>query len=365
MTAFNNGTADETNVMGIIEITDPNGTVATLSESAGTLASGSQLDLFFTGSYTPPLQPGTTDAVTGKYKVKYSLTSDQGTYAGDSVIQGFEITEDMFRNDANATILTPNPGTSFLTRYDMGTVYYPPNNGVATHASFVLNNPGYMHGEPMDIILYDALGLWSGENFLTAGFPIVGFTSITIDSTIHGLNDTIVVPIDAFTTPQPDIIGDSTYIITVQYDAINGSVLPDPPAFGTSSGKQDMFLRTDLLNLDQFYNGGWAGSSLILRLHVAQSVNVRNLTVLEDLEAKVYPNPATDFITLDLNFEEVAQDVDVQIIDLQGRVIRTFNYNEIKEAKYTYDINFLGAGNYFLRVQTENGFATKHFIVIE
>jgi hypothetical protein len=365
MTIYNNGSADETNVVGFVEITDPLGVTSTISENVGTIGSGSQIDLQFAGSYTPPIDAN-SHAPKGRYTVKYSLTSDQGTYANEEVIQYFDITEDMFRNDADGTISSPIPTAASYAnlRYDIGNMYYPSSNGVATHASFVLTNAGYMHGEPMDVILYDTEG--GGTDYTTGAFPIIGFTSIVIDSTIHGINDTIVIPIESFsgTGIQNDLIADSSYLITVQYNALSGAGLVDAPEFGVSSGDQDMWASTNTLLLDQLYSG-WASGDIILRLHMDFNTSVRNLTVLDELAAKVYPNPARDFVTLDLNLEEVAQDVDVQIVDLQGRVIRTFNYNEIQEAKYTYDVSFLGAGNYFLRVQTENGFTTKHFIVIK
>jgi len=362
MDVFNNGNADETNVVGFVEVTDPNGMTTTISETIGTIAGGSNVGLAFSGTYTPPFAPGTTSGVVGRYRVKYSLSSDQGTYAGDTVVQFFDVTEDMFRNDADGSITTPNPGASYQLRYDIGNIFYPSSAGVATHASFVLTNPGYMHGEPMSVILYETDG--SGIDYTAGNFEIIGFTSITIDSTIHGLNDTIVVAIAPFLGAQNDMIADSSYIITVEYDALNGAGLSDPPGFGTSAGRQTMWANTNILQLDALYTG-WNGSEIILRLHMADATSVNKLVVLDELVANVYPNPARDFVTLDLNFEEVAKDVDVQIIDLQGRVIRTFNYSDIQEAKYTYDVSFLGAGNYFLRVQTEEGFTNKHFIVIK
>ena len=126
MEIFNNGLADETNVTAFVEITEPNGTVSTISESVGTVVSGTApIELEFTGTYTPP-------AVTGRYTVKYSLTSDQGSYSGDTVLQYFDITDDIYRNDDNmGSITVPNPGTNFLTRYDIGNMYYPSSNAVA------------------------------------------------------------------------------------------------------------------------------------------------------------------------------------------------------------------------------------------
>jgi hypothetical protein len=355
VTIFNNGVNAETNVVGFIEITDPNGMTTTLSESVGTIAAGSQVELAFTGTYTP--------SALGTYSMKYTVTSTEGSYSADSVTQNFEINPYTYGNDDKETPFAVTPAT-YPLRYDIGNTYYPTSNGIATHASFGLSNLDLFHGEPMSVILYQTNGLLAGGDY--ADFEVVGFTSITIDTALYSNNDTIVVAIEALLT-QNDLIADSTYLITVQYDALAGSGLVTPaPGFLHTNGSNYRFINGTVYT-DQLYSAGWSGGQVpLLRLHMDGFVintGTKDIKTLDELAATVYPNPAKDFVTLDLNFEKMAENVDVKIIDLQGRTIRNFNYSNIQNTKLTYDIDFLGAGNYFFRVETEEGFTTKHFIV--
>ncbi len=359
LTIYNNGMSDETNVTGFVEVIDPSGISSTISESLGTLAAGSQADLAFTGSYTP--------VDTGMYTIRYTASSDQGSYANELIEQTFRIDGDYtYSNDNLADPFQVIPAT-YPLRYDIGNAYYPTTNAVATHASFGLSNANLFHGEPFDVILYETEG-FAGADY--ADYNVVGFTTVTIDSTIHGNGDTIVVPIAPFNAAN-DLIADSSYLIAVQYDALAGSGnVADAPGFLHTAGSNFQFI-SGTVYTDQLYTGGWNGGQVpLLRLHLdgwsgGMSVNTDEVKFLDELTAKVYPNPATQYITLDLNFEEMAENVNVKLIDLQGRLIRDFNYTNIQNRQIQYDVDFMAPGNYFLRVETEEGFITKHFIVIE
>lgn len=61
----------------------------------------------------------------------------------------------------------------------------------------------------------------------------------------------------------------------------------------------------------------------------------------------------------------MSKDVNVKILDINGRELQNFNYANIQSNKYQYSVENLPAGTYFLRVQTDEGFRTKHFIVIK
>ena len=359
MTIFNNGTSDETNVTGFVEVIDPSGVSSTISESLGTLAAGSQADLAFTGSYTP--------VDTGTYTIRYTASSDATTYDNELIEQTFRIDGDFtYANDNLGDPFQVIPAT-YPLRYDIGNAYYPTANAVATHASFGLSNANLFHGEPMDVFLYETVGFPTGSTY--TDYNVIGFTTITIDSTIHGNGDTIVVAIDPFVGTANDLIADSSYLVTVQYDALAGSgAVADAPGFLHTAGSNFQFI-SGTVYTDQLFLGGWNGGQVpLLRLHLdgwSGFTNTEEVKLLDDLSAKVYPNPATQFITLDLNFEEMAENVNVKLIDLQGRLIRDFNYSNIQNRQIQYDIDFMAPGNYFLRVETEEGFITKHFIVIE
>ena len=87
-----------------------------------------------------------------------------------------------------------------------------------------------------------------------------------------------------------------------------------------------------------------------------------NRVLFGDIE--LYPNPATSFINL--NYVLTMQsDVNVSILDLQGRTVKTVvNENQVNGA-YTnkIDLDGLNKGVYFVKVQTDNKVETLRFIV--
>lgn len=87
-----------------------------------------------------------------------------------------------------------------------------------------------------------------------------------------------------------------------------------------------------------------------------------NRVLFGDIE--LYPNPAASFINL--NYVLTMQsDVNVSILDLQGRTVKTVvNENQVNGA-YTnkIDLDGLNKGVYFIKVQTDNKVETLRFIV--
>ncbi|NCC88546.1 MAG: T9SS type A sorting domain-containing protein [Clostridia bacterium] len=69
----------------------------------------------------------------------------------------------------------------------------------------------------------------------------------------------------------------------------------------------------------------------------------------EELEIEVYPNPASD--VLYLNLPENTKDVRVEIYDNLGRQIIT---NELLGWENSIDVKQLKAGNYFVRIVSDN-----------
>lgn len=65
---------------------------------------------------------------------------------------------------------------------------------------------------------------------------------------------------------------------------------------------------------------------------------------------KVYPNPAKNQVMVSGNFE--AKPVNVQLYDLQGRLVRTFNAAEPEGNALKLDLQGLNAGSYLLKWQT-------------
>ena len=72
----------------------------------------------------------------------------------------------------------------------------------------------------------------------------------------------------------------------------------------------------------------------------------------------VYPNPANDFITIDLS--AFTGDIDISVFDIRGsRLIQKSVYQSVP---YTFNLNDLSAGNYFLVITSGDNTVVKSFI---
>ncbi|MEN0049429.1 MAG: T9SS type A sorting domain-containing protein, partial [Bacteroidota bacterium] len=74
------------------------------------------------------------------------------------------------------------------------------------------------------------------------------------------------------------------------------------------------------------------------------------------------PNPFHGNATFQLNLDHPS-DVQIQIHNLKGQLIRTLQASALTAGQHTFELNNLVAGSYVLSVQTEKGFASKQLIV--
>lgn len=78
----------------------------------------------------------------------------------------------------------------------------------------------------------------------------------------------------------------------------------------------------------------------------------------------VYPSPASESITLDIEWETVQQ-LHLTITDAVGRIWRKWTRTSLKSSKDRIDISALPSGNYWMTAEGENGKVTKQFSVIK
>ena len=86
-----------------------------------------------------------------------------------------------------------------------------------------------------------------------------------------------------------------------------------------------------------------------------QTLNTLNLPIDSNLELKLYPNPATNFIYI-LNPVKINS---IQIFDSQGKLV---SQKEINDSEADIFIQNLVAGSYILKANTINGVSTVKFI---
>lgn len=100
----------------------------------------------------------------------------------------------------------------------------------------------------------------------------------------------------------------------------------------------------------------------VLRLNLSL-VSTTDEKPLPDAAMTVFPNPATDFVNLDVKLDQ-AGPLTVTIADLSGRVIISEDYPNIQQDKLTYRLPKLAAGTYLARIATKEGTLTRKFTVL-
>jgi hypothetical protein len=82
----------------------------------------------------------------------------------------------------------------------------------------------------------------------------------------------------------------------------------------------------------------------------------------EGTGVKVYPNPACDYLTVEL-FGESARELRIEIIDITGTAVITDkkSFNSTYWFKERYNVENLIRGFYLVRVLTEDGFLNRTF----
>ncbi len=91
------------------------------------------------------------------------------------------------------------------------------------------------------------------------------------------------------------------------------------------------------------------GCTMLDTVHVGQEpVSVH--TTLADHGLSIYPNPASDIVTIAFK-EKISGEVMIQLTDNMGRVLATEKYNNASE--FTMTISSYATGNYFLRISAE------------
>ena len=76
----------------------------------------------------------------------------------------------------------------------------------------------------------------------------------------------------------------------------------------------------------------------------------------EDAKAKAYPNPSAGFINVDLNLSEMADEVRLDVINYDGKVVETIFVNNVKDQTIELNITDQPNGYYFVSIKTPEGY---------
>ena len=79
--------------------------------------------------------------------------------------------------------------------------------------------------------------------------------------------------------------------------------------------------------------------------HQASSIEITSGVVNLDIKTKVYPNPTTDFLIIEI---EKTVNADILVYDINGKLVIKDKLNN--EQQKQLDFSFLGQGNYLLHI---------------
>ncbi len=82
-----------------------------------------------------------------------------------------------------------------------------------------------------------------------------------------------------------------------------------------------------------------------------------------NLNVSVYPNPADDYVSVELDLAEVSDIVNVSIVNLEGKVVTTTDRQNLQNGVIKLDVQNLNAGVYFANISTSEGTISKRIII--
>ncbi|MBR9922670.1 MAG: T9SS type A sorting domain-containing protein [Bacteroidetes bacterium] len=83
----------------------------------------------------------------------------------------------------------------------------------------------------------------------------------------------------------------------------------------------------------------------------------------EENVINLFPNPAQDFLTIDLDLVENHDRVNLYVMDVTGKLVQSLELENIRSQQIEMNLNNITSGTYFLQVVTENGVRTESFMV--
>jgi hypothetical protein len=377
VTFINRSAADVTGLVLKADIKQPDGTRQSVSLPIDRVAAGADTFAIF-----PPFLPKN---VKGKFDVTFS--NNKFTTSRDSVRRSFEHTDYTFAVDnlvidplgvgltnqqfADAGFSTQNAGLYWTGR----------TGGKATYATFGLSNvdslyvPDNPEANQILVYIYDADADDDGVGDLNESFA--DLTDGLIGTAVYEMNGNEGV--DSLLNVQlTDVVnGDNVidlkpnhpYYVSLLYD---GTLAGTSRCLRFSNTLQEEYLVVGgLLATPLFTNldggtlySGWAGATVIQRMQLEGFNPIVNTKTpqLDASKISITPNPAVDFINVNLKLAETSN-VGITLIDWAGRSVRTIAQRDFQTGTLQVDTKSLPSGTYMMWVRTREGYRVEKVAV--
>lgn len=353
----NAGIVTQTGIVATITIEDENQDILYSYEEAITdLAAQESVLLIADDHYLPEAE--------GNFNIIYSITQDSTDEIPNNNIieQDYIITTDLFSKDDNAIITALSGLGESAEFWEGGCYYFVPNDGyLATEAiiSVASNNNGQNHlGQTVSLLLYEINEDEDTLAFTSADTEILGFGTFTFTDEENFQPVTVpLFSLDGGDDPGVELTGGKEYLLMVQYT---------PEMFASASELEYPYgISTVVKDGETWYLGGFAnGNTLLVRMRIASknSTAVKTLNLLND-EFNIFPNPAVTSFTANFNLSFDPEYAVLELINADGRIVAKKPFLNTRSVQTQFDVNQLPAGNYFMRLTTNEGIATRKLMI--
>jgi hypothetical protein len=325
-------------------------------------------------------------AAKGKHTVVFS--NDKFTESRDTVYSYFEHTDYTFATDN----LTIDPGGVGPTDADFATNgFYIQSGGLtlmgndapakATYATFGIANveavfvPGDPAANIIGVAVYKADVDGDGAGDLSASFiddlgsGLISYNEYVL--TGNEVNDVLIhLPVTDINTGGPiELEAGQGYYVSLIYDGTAAGLGVCPRFCNSLDVPYAAFTGypTTPLYFGSLFTGGWNGAMVIQRLQLEgfdPTIKTTEPKTLAESKVIVTPNPASEFVNLELKLDEVNPSVAVSILDAQGRMVVASQVEKnIQNGVMKFNVNKLPSGTYYMWVRTAEGSSMKKLTV--
>lgn len=381
----NVGVQDQTNVNLNVTITDGGTPVYSEDLSYGTIPGFTDVqNVFFNGmGFTPAAEAGKT------YEGVYAITGDSMDMDNSNDMQTFDfaISDTLFAKEMGATrSVTPADGNwddGEPRSWAYGNCFYVVDGTDlnARYVSFAIWDAVDFANELVTLTLYE----WVDANVDGNADPdertqiAFNFYEITGDEANGGLISLPLIKFPENTIGAIPLNSATNYIMMLEYNTVGST--PIAVAASEDYDYGATVFRSDSLEMPRYpgmlgingdlttepYSSVGFGRDIVpvVRLSVGEALGtVSTQDILsDDNVVTVTPNPATDYINLNLDLVNTQEEAIVRILDVTGKTILVRNYENIQKETFEYSVNDLATGTYFLNLITNDGNKSIRFVV--
>ncbi|MFK8006692.1 MAG: T9SS type A sorting domain-containing protein [Saprospiraceae bacterium] len=337
------------------------------------------------------------DAVEDTYTATYTASADDPDFdlSNNSQSFSFQITDSIFAKEEATNLFGASPQTPPELTWTMATTYFvrngedPNNSNLKYECSSVLiglENLTANEGGFVTIYLYE----WedvnndgisqSGERDGSLGGNTVGNFTYEIPVGTDDVTDLLVVLENIVNDGEPiELKANTNYVLAAGLTSAGVSKI-ELSSTNDNELNATGFLTDSLTNIPRFgamwnttSDDGGVNNDLTnlnvaprMRMHVNEYTEISVKNPLDEAnKVNLYPNPATDVVSMELDLVENLNNAVVRIVDLNARNVMEVTYQNLSSQTLNYSVANLTAGTYFLKIESDKGYITKKFTVVK